>query len=92
MNVGAERPLLLTVVLLAVTLTAGCFGPSEDPATTETEAGTTPGETVEAGGQPTEVPESPTVFGTTMESETGDETEVAENGTQETTPNETTEQ
>ena len=91
MNVGVERPFVLIVVLLAVTLSAGCFGPSEDPATTETETGTTPGETVEAGGQPTEVPESPTMFGTTTESETN--ATGAVDGTQETTTaNETAEQ
>ncbi|NEU58488.1 hypothetical protein [Halorussus sp. MSC15.2] len=82
-----KRTAIVVAVLFTAIVSAGCFGPGEDAATT-TEEGTetTPAETVEAGGDPTAQPaQTPTVFGTTTVQETANETETDGNATVETT-------
>lgn len=74
----SKRTAVLVAALLVATASAGCFGPEEDPVTTEPEAetGTTPGDTVEAGAEPNAQPDqTPTVFGTTTTEETANGTE-----------------
>ncbi|MFC4448545.1 hypothetical protein [Halorussus aquaticus] len=68
-----KRTAIVAAALIVAVATAGCFGPEEDAATTtEAETETTPGETVEAGGEPTAEPaQTPTVFGTTTGQTTG---------------------